>query len=140
MLRMTVVQRDGAGNLIQRSIVKADDPRDLVISRFQPSHTLEATVEAEFRDGLERVWISFSARCWEEGGQVQTPGSAIPGSGNAIPLNQHPTKFSFVQALRVADSCTQPRMEYRVRAHCISLPSKDGGPYSVTTKDVVLTR
>jgi len=88
----------------------------------------------------EKVLNSVSSPMLEVGWQAQTPGSAIPGSGNAIPLNQHPSKFSFVQALRVADSCTQPRMEYRVRAHCISLPSKDGGPYSVTTKDVVLTR
>ena len=90
---MTVEQRDGGGNLITSFVKTSSDsgPTSVTVSN---SHKIRLTAEAEHSYGLQKLWMTVSGHC-RGTNTLQNIGYGLPTSGNAIPPNTTPKKFSF---------------------------------------------
>lgn len=146
VVRMTVENRDGFGNLVDRLDVTNKDSgasRTLIVSS---SHTIIATAEAEFKDGLQGLWIEGDFTCFDPGtgtgtGSVQQGGFLAPTHGNAISGNQTPPRFSFTETFSIA--CGKPGYTLSLRAGARSVPTTGlfgGGPATSWTQPAVFRK
>ena len=148
-VRMTVEQRDARGGVIQRFDVTSTDtgPRTFNVSS---SDVIRVTATAEHRDGLQRLWIEGEENCFDPVGS-SVPGGvgtsqsglllAPPPSGNAIPANTTPTRFSFTADFSV--NCNRAGYDMSLRAGAPSLPVTGlfgGGPATAFTQPALFSK
>ncbi|HEU5258702.1 MAG TPA: hypothetical protein VFU28_22095 [Vicinamibacterales bacterium] len=135
-VRMTVEQRDGAGNLVTSFVKTNSDsgPTKVIVSN---SHQIRLTAEAEHKDGLQKLSMAVSGHCGEDG-TVQNIGFGFPASGNAIPSNTTPTRFSFSEQISIAGQCDAGSLDLSVTATATSAPTTGilggGGPATSWTQ------
>src|SRR5436305_4327052 len=84
-LRLTVEHRDGGGNLVERLVTKPGDP-EMQIKNWSASHTLDATVDAEFSDSLQSISMTVNGSCFDRDAAgnpaaQQQFGYGIPATG-----------------------------------------------------------
>jgi hypothetical protein len=116
---ITIEQRDKSNKVVDNFVVDnmTTDPPRLNVKAFD---TILVTAEAEFRNGLESLWIEGESHCFEPT-DLNTPympklserGTLllIPSqTGNAIPLNTTPARFSFTEKFPV----TCKKLGYRI--------------------------
>jgi len=134
-VRMTVEQRDGAGNVIT-SFVKTNSDSGPTNVSVSNSHQIRLTAEAEHKDGLQKLSMTVSGHCRGDG-TVQNIGFGFPASGNAIPSNTTPTRFSFSEQISIAGQCNAGSLDLSVTATATSAPTTGifgGGPATSSTQ------
>jgi len=142
-LRMTVEHRDAVGTLVRRSTVSNTDTGPLSFT-VGVNDTISATADAEFKNGLTRLWIEADYTCRSQGSgaaTIQNGGFLIPSpSGNAIPSNQTPSRFSFTDSIRIVSVCNQQEMRLNLRAGATTVATSAGGPATSWTQSAVIQK
>jgi hypothetical protein len=126
---------DGAGNLIT-SFVKTNSDSGPTSVTVSNSHKVRLTAEGEHSDGLQKLWMTVSGHC-RGTGTVQNIGYGLPTSGNAIPSNTTPTRFSFSEEISIAGQCNAGSLDLSVIATATSAPTTGifgGGPATSSTQ------
>ena len=148
-VRMTVEQRDGTGNVVQRFDVTNTDSEPTTFT-VSSSNIIWITATAEHKDGLQRLWIEGEFKCFDPVGSSQPGGVGVsqtgtllvpPPTGNAIPANATPTRFSFTENFPIA--CNRAGYEMSLRAGATSSPTTGifgGGPATSWTQPALFRK
>lgn len=138
-VRMIVEQRNPQGGVVRQFDVASSDtgPTGITVGR---SDTIVATATAQWKDGLQGLWIEGSYDCRVVGaGGVPAGNFVLPAAGNAIPMNTTPTEFSFTGQFAVGPLCgSTMTLSLRAGARIASQPTN--APSTSWTQSAQITK